>query len=128
MAERGVTILVTTHDMDEAEFCDHLVLMYHGKIIAQGTPQELKTKIPEEIVAIYADNLFKALKILKNIPTVTSAAMYGAGLHVVAGRAKKAAPILSQALTNQGITIKRIQRISPTLEDAFVSLIERSRQ
>jgi ABC-2 type transport system ATP-binding protein len=124
MADQGATILVTTHYMDEAEFCDHLVLIYQGRIIAQGTPRDLKTGTLEEIVAIYPDRLAEALSIMKKLPIVTRAAMFGAGLHVVAGRAQEAEPILSQALTDQGIAIKRIQRIAPTLEDAFISLID----
>jgi ABC-2 type transport system ATP-binding protein len=127
MADRGVTILVTTHYMDEAEFCDRLVLMYHGRIIAQGTPRDLKNETTEEIVAIYPDQLARALRIIKKLPIVTRAAIYGAGLHVVAERAQEAEPVLSQALTDQGILIKRMHRVSPNLEDAFISLIERTK-
>jgi ABC-2 type transport system ATP-binding protein len=127
MADQGVTILVTTHYMDEAEFCDRLVLMYHGRIIAQGTPRDLKNETTEEIVAIYPDQLARALRIIKKLPIVTRAAIYGAGLHVVAERAQEAEPVLSQALTDQGILIKRMHRVSPNLEDAFISLIERTK-
>jgi ABC-2 type transport system ATP-binding protein len=126
MAERGVTILVTTHYMDEAEFCDRLVLIYQGRLIAQGTPPDLKAEMPEEIIAVFPDRLTEAVQVLKKLPLVTKVAMFGAGLHVVATSAPEAELVLHQALNAQGITIRSMQRIAPSLEDAFISLIERA--
>ena len=61
MADQGVTVLVTTHYMDEAEFCDRLVLIYQGRVIAAGPPRNLKASLPETILAVYPDRLGEAL-------------------------------------------------------------------
>jgi len=126
MAERGVTILVTTHYMDEAEFCDRLVLIYQGRIIAQGPPRELKLGVPEQILAVYPDRLEEALQAIKQLPGVAEAAVFGEGLHVAAARADEAAAQVKEALAARNIAIRRIERVSPSLEDAFISLIQRA--
>jgi ABC-2 type transport system ATP-binding protein len=126
LAERGVTILVTTHYMDEAEFCDRLVLIYQGRIIAQGAPWELKLGVPEQILAVYPDRLEEALKAIKQLPGVAEAAVFGEGLHVAAARAEETAAAVRQALAARDIAIRRLERVSPSLEDAFISLIQRA--
>ena len=126
MAERGVTILVTTHYMDEAEFCDRLVLIYQGRLIAQGTPRELKGLVPEQIIAIYPERLGEALEVVKPLPQVAEAAVFGDGLHVAAARAEEAEAAITAALAARGIAIRRMGRVDPTLEDAFISLIMRA--
>ena len=70
MAQEGRTILVTTHYMDEAEFCDRLVLIYQGRLIAQGTPRELKAAVTEEIIAVFPDRLGEALEAIRKLPQV----------------------------------------------------------
>jgi len=126
LAERGVTILVTTHYMDEAEFCDRLVLIYQGRIIAQGPPRELKLTVPEEILAVYPDRLEEALQIIKALPGVVEAAVFGEGLHVAAARAQEVEAAVRQALAARDITVRRLERVPPSLEDAFISLIQRA--
>ncbi|MBW1990724.1 MAG: ABC transporter ATP-binding protein [Deltaproteobacteria bacterium] len=124
MAARGVTVLVTTHYMDEAEFCDQLVLIYQGKIIAQGPPRHLKEQVPEHILAVYPDRLGEALEILTRLPQVTHAAVFGAGLHLSTPQPAEAQTAVQQALSQAGITVHRLQHIEPSLEDAFISLIQ----
>lgn len=124
MAERGVTVLVTTHYMDEAEFCDELVLIYQGKIIAQGPPGNLKELVTEHIIAVYPDRLGDALEVLRRLPQLSDAAVFGAGLHVSAPDAATAEAAIREALAAQGIDIHRLQHVEPSLEDAFLSLIQ----
>ena len=126
MAEHGVTILVTTHYMDEAEFCDRLVLIYQGRLIAQGTPRELKGRVPEEIMAVYPDRLGEALEVAQQLPQITEAAVFGAGLHLAAPQAKEAEQAVRAAFAAHHLTIKRLTRVEPTLEDAFISLIKKA--
>ena len=97
MAARGVTVFVTTHYMDEAEYCDRLALIDQGKIIALGTPGELKTTyMPEEVWELETDRLNEALVLLKGeraalrpageeLP-LREVAVFGSALHVVAGQ------------------------------------------
>jgi len=126
LAAGGVTVLVTTHYMDEAEFCDRLVLIYQGRVIAQGAPRELKGSIVEEFLAVYPDNLGEALEVARSLPQVTEAAVFGDGLHIAAVRADEAGPALVAALAAHRISVRRLERIRPTLEDAFISLIQRA--
>lgn len=126
LAAQGVTVLVTTHYMDEAEFCDRLVLIYQGRLIAQGTPQELKKALPETILAVYPERLGEALELARSLPQVKEAAMFGDGLHVAVSDPEEAAAALRQALAQAGIGLRHLAPITPSLEDAFISLIQRA--
>jgi ABC-2 type transport system ATP-binding protein len=126
MAARGVTVLVTTHYMDEAEVCDRLVLIYQGRVVAAGPPRELKASLRETILAVYPDRLGEALEVIRGLPEVSEAAVFGDGLHVATLRPEEAEVALRQALTQAGINLQRLTRISPSLEDAFISLIQRA--
>ena len=126
LAEKGVTILVTTHYMEEAEFCDRLVLIFQGRIIAQGTPRDLKTHIPEDILAVYPDRLGESLDILKQLPQFGDVAVFGDGLHLTTANLETAETELRQVLAAHGIEVRALHRVKPTLEDAFISLIEQA--
>jgi len=126
MAEQGVTILVTTHYMDEAEFCDRLVLISQGRLIAQGTPRQLKEAVPEQIIAVYPDRLDEALEVIKKLPDIAEAAVFGTGLHVATLKAEQTEAAVREALTAQHITIQSMARVPPSLEDAFISLTTRA--
>jgi ABC-2 type transport system ATP-binding protein len=126
LAAKGVTVLVTTHYMDEAEFCDRLVLIYQGRLIAQGTPRDLKAAVPEEIIAVFPERLGEALELIRKLPQVSEAAVFGDGLHVATTQLKEAEAAMKEALATQGIGIRRLGRVEPSLEDAFISLIERA--
>ena len=99
MAQQGVTILVTTHYMEEAEFCDRLVLIYQGRIVAQGTPRELKQEVKETILAVHPDNLDGALELIKQLPQVAEAAVFGDGLHVAVAQPEAGERHIAETLT-----------------------------
>ncbi len=126
MADRGVTVLVTTHYMDEAEFCDRLVLIYQGKIIAQGPPRTLREQVAEHILAVYPEpeKLGEALEALRRLPQVSDAAVFGAGLHVSTTNPETAQDAVKEALAREGIAVRRLEAVKPSLEDAFISLIQ----
>jgi ABC-2 type transport system ATP-binding protein len=125
LAEQGTTVFVTTHYMDEAEYCDRLGLIYRGELTALGTPEELKTRfMKEEIVEILCKRPQEAMEIAEGIEGVKHAALFGGGLHVVAESAKRAIPALTAALSEGKFAVSRIEKIVPSLEDVFVSLIE----
>ncbi len=125
MARQGVTVFVTTHYMDEAEYCDRLALVYKGRIIAIGTPDQLKQEhMPEDVLEAAVDRPVEALEILPREPAVREAAMFGKLLHVVVADAAADAPVVQAALERAGIRVERIEKILPSLEDVFVSLIE----
>jgi ABC-2 type transport system ATP-binding protein len=126
MGEKGVTTFVTTHYMDEAEYCDRLALIYQGRIIAMGTPSELKVKtLPQGIFEVECDPLVTALDLLKKEPWAAESAVFGDGLHVIGKEGVDLEREINTLFRKHGILLKRMGRIRPSLEDVFVSLIER---
>jgi len=123
MSAAGTTVFVTTHYMDEADYCDRLGLIYRGKIIAEGTPNELKMKhMTKDVLEIGVDKPVEALEALSK--QGIESAMFGSTLHATVNRAETGMPEIRQVLEGSGVTISRIEKIVPSLEDVFVTLIE----
>jgi ABC-2 type transport system ATP-binding protein len=123
MAADGVTVFVTTHYMDEAEYCNYLVLIDRGKIVASGSPLELKLNYMEgELLLVECDQVGKALELLQSAPGVMDAAIFGNALHLVVPKASEAIKSVGNYLAEHGIQASRIDSIRPSLEDVFVSL------
>jgi ABC-2 type transport system ATP-binding protein len=123
MANEGVTVFVTTHYMEEAEYCSRLALIFRGKIVALGTPSELKQKsMKGELLLMECDPLGQAVEALQSAPGVMDAAVFGNALHLVVQRAEAALPQLREYLSDKSIQVSKIERIRPSLEDVFVSL------
>jgi ABC-2 type transport system ATP-binding protein len=116
--------------MDEAEYCDRLGLIYRGELIALGSPQELKSgQMAEEIVEVLCERPQEAMGLIEELPGVRHAALFGRGLHVVVEQAADAIPSIARKLTDSGFHSAQPEKIDPSLEDVFVSLIEaRDRQ
>jgi ABC-2 type transport system ATP-binding protein len=129
MAETGVTIFVTTHYMDEAEYCDRLALIYQGKIVALGTPTELKVKtLSRGILEVECDPLIPALDLLKKAAWTSEAAVFGEGLHVIGEEGVDSEQEIKTLFQAHHIFLKRMEWIRPSLEDVFVSLIEKENE
>lgn len=124
MSHGGTTVFITTHYMEEAEYCDELALIYHGKMIAKGKPAELKTLIPEDILEIRVERPFEALEQLEGSGLVKEVALFGGALHAVVDDADKASAAIRDFLTAQGLAVEEIITVVPSMEDVFVSLIE----
>jgi len=125
MAERGVTVFVTTHYMDEAEYCNRIALIYRGSLVAVGTPVELKTgMLREEILDVRCTAPQDVMDDLARLPEVREIALFGAGLHAVVEDARSAEQAIRRTLEQKGKEIQGIEKILPTLEDVFVSLVE----
>jgi drug efflux transport system ATP-binding protein len=125
LAERHVTVFVTTHYMEESEYCDRLGIIYRGALIALGTPHDLKTEhMPEAVIEIDCARPNDAMGVLERLPDVKEVALFGRGLHAVAADAGKAGPAIRAALAAGGFRLDRLEAVTPTLEDVFVSLIE----
>ena len=123
MAAEGVTVFVTTHYMEEAEYCNRLALIFRGKIVALGTPTELKrNSMKGELLLVECEPLGDAMEALQKTPGVMDAAVFGNALHLVVENAAATEPNIRAALNQNGIALSRISSIRPTLEDAFVSL------
>ena len=125
MARKGVTVFVTTHYMDEAEYCQRLALLHQGRIAALGTPDELRrTRLDTQLLEVAVDRPVEALERLGREPGVREVALFGTALHASVADAAVAAPQLRTTLEGAGLRVERIEPIAPTLEDVFVSLIE----
>jgi ABC-2 type transport system ATP-binding protein len=125
LAGQGVTVFVTTHYMEESEYCDRLGIVYRGELIALGTPHELKTThMPEAVLEIDCARPAEAMAVLERLPAIKEVALFGGGLHAVAREPAAALQAVPAALAQAGLKLGRVERITPTLEDVFVSLIE----
>ena len=123
MAHEGVTVFVTTHYMEEAEYCNRLALIFRGRLVALGTPTELKhDSMNGELLLVECEPLGAAVEALRSAPDVMDAAVFGNALHLVVRDAAAAAPRLKEYLPGRGIAVRRMEKIRPTLEDVFVSL------
>jgi ABC-2 type transport system ATP-binding protein len=123
MADEGVTVFVTTHYMDEAEYCNRLVMIYRGQIVASGSPMELKQRAMKgELMLVECEPLGPALETLKSAPGVMDAAVFGNALHLVVPETRAAVRTLAPYLNERGIRVKKMEQIRPSLEDVFVSL------
>jgi len=121
LAEGGVTILVTTHYMDEAEYCERVAVMRDGKLLAMDTPTNLKKKIiTGDVWEVYAHPLEKGLEILSALEGVERVGLAGDHLRVISQRVEQDA--LQSLLSGKGISVEKIERGEPTLEDVFLSL------
>ncbi|MFZ3047874.1 MAG: AAA family ATPase, partial [Desulfatirhabdiaceae bacterium] len=127
MAESGVTVFVTTHYMEEAEYCDRIAMIYHGRMIALGTPLELKTRLSDRhILDVQCTRPQDILDDVAALPDVLDAALFGAGLHVVVRDSVVAEQAIRHLLESRGIVVDRLKLVMPGMEDVFVSLIEGS--
>jgi ABC-2 type transport system ATP-binding protein len=127
LGAEGVSVLVSTHYMDEAEYCQRIALINRGRLIALGTPRELKQRSLEgELLALACTDIGAAAGLVRAAPGVRDASVFGNALHVVVDDAGRRADELVRLLAAHGIVNAVAQRIEPTLEDSFVHLVGRA--
>jgi ABC-2 type transport system ATP-binding protein len=116
-------VFVTTHYMDEAEYCNRLVLIDRGRIVAMGTPTELKRQsMKGELLLVECEPLGSGLAALRETPGVTEAAVFGRALHALVADARSAVEPVRAALLAHQVDVRRVEPIQPSLEDVFVAL------
>ena len=125
LAETGHTIFVSTHYMDEAEYCHRLALMYKGKVIALGTPAELKRGLTAHtLLNLEATEPLETMRALEGLEGVRDVAVFGGGLHVTVDDVEAGSQRIRTALEAKGINVRRLEEIEPSMEDVFVAMIE----
>ncbi|NLE28751.1 MAG: ABC transporter ATP-binding protein [Phycisphaerae bacterium] len=125
LSNQGVTVFVTTHYMDEAEYCDRLGLIYRGELIAIDTPEHLKTRfMREDVLEVGCEHPQQALEEIEKIDAVREAAVFGKYLHVVTSDREHAEQAIKSLLGRMNLRCDHVTKIVPSLEDVFVSLIE----
>jgi ABC-2 type transport system ATP-binding protein len=124
-ADRGTTVFVSTHYMEEAEYCHRLALMNRGRLIALDRPATLRARLTEPILELATDHGPATVQALQDAPGVIEAAMFGRAVHVVVEEAAAAARTLPQWLSARGLPCQSLTPVRPSLEDVFVSLVRR---
>ena len=125
MAGSGHTIFVSTHYMDEAEYCHRLALMYQGRVIALGAPAELRAAWSRRILLqLDTSAPLETMRALEDAPGIQDVAVFGGGLHITVTEGVSGMRTIRERLADKGIEIYRLERIQPSLEDVFVGLIE----
>ncbi len=125
LSGQGVTVFVTTHYLDEAEYCNDIRFIHAGRIVADGSPQEMKKKyIRNPILEIDCDRIVEAMEILQKEPWVIATSIFGTNLHVSVPDEREGRLRIRQILAGAGITVRRADLIAPSLEDVFISRIE----
>jgi ABC-2 type transport system ATP-binding protein len=125
LAGRGTTIFVSTHYMEEAEYCHRLALMNRGRLIALDRPAALRERMVEPILELDTSDAPAAAKALQGEDGVLESAMFGRSVHVVVQDADAARAALPALLAAHAITCRAIRDVRPSLEDVFVSLVRR---
>jgi ABC-2 type transport system ATP-binding protein len=129
LSESGHTIFVTTHYMDEAEYCHRIALMYNGRTIALGSPEELKKSLGQgHLLMLETSRLLDSMTLLQGREGILDVAVFGGGLHVKVDNDEAAIPRIRAVLEQAGIEVRSLEPITPSMEDVFVSLIEKEEE
>ncbi|MEW5719312.1 MAG: ABC transporter ATP-binding protein, partial [Chloroflexota bacterium] len=122
LAARGTSILVTTHYMDEAENCHRVAFIYRGKIVAEGSPNEMKTRqMLAQVVEIDCDKSDVALTTLRDAKLFDEVALYGALIHAIGENAREKISRAREILHAHNVAVNDMQIIVPSLEDVFIA-------
>ncbi len=126
LSASGTTVFVTTHYLDEAEYCRRIGLMVDGRLVALDTPAALKrTWVPDRVVVARGEGLAGAAAALRDHAGVRNVAPFGAGLHVRVDPARLGERDVAEALRAAGARDVRVEGAEPTLEDVFLAVVDR---
>jgi ABC-2 type transport system ATP-binding protein len=123
LSDRGTTVFVSTHYMEEAEYCHRLALLNRGRLIALDTPAALRAAHDEPVFRVLTDDAPRAAAALDGQPGVVEAAMFGRALHVTVEDARSGPDVIRGTLEREGRTVQGLDRVTASLEDVFVSLV-----
>jgi ABC-2 type transport system ATP-binding protein len=128
LSGRGVTVLVTTHFLDEAEYCNDIILINAGTLIASGSPRELKSQhIRMPILEVVPrGDIVGALETIRTQPWAKETSVFGTALHVMVDAEGEGRRLITAALAAKKIGVERIERIAPSLEDVFLYLLDQN--
>lgn len=128
MSEEGKTLFATTHYMDEAEHCHRLAFIFEGRIIAMGTPDEIKQHMVGQVFKIECDECERGFAVLSQAKELDEVILHGTALHVIGKNEKVVRDAVTRAMSAEKVAVSNIAPMEPSLEDVFVSLIERGQR
>jgi ABC-2 type transport system ATP-binding protein len=124
LSRQGVTVLVTTHYLDEAEHCHRIAIIHAGRLAALGTASALKDRFADRpIIEVHATDPVAASAALEALPEVEKTSLFGTGVHAVL-RPGASDVAVTDALARHGQTVTSATRVSPSLEDVFLDVVE----
>jgi len=123
LLKEGVTILVSTAYLDEAERCTRIGLMHRGRILIEDEPKKARSSLDLPMIEVWTDNARSAEKFLRTLSGIHSVSIYGDRLHIAVDRTIHASDIVSK-LKNGGFEVKDFRDVLPSLEDVFISMVE----
>jgi ABC-2 type transport system ATP-binding protein len=128
LSASGITVLVTTHYLDEAEHCTRLAIIHGGRLAAIGTTEELKRVFADRsIVDVRSANPVETMRLLDAMPEIEKTSVFGTSVHaVLPGDSRQAVPILKGRLEAAGIGVASIDPVQPSLEDVFLEVVEQA--
>ena len=127
LSASGVTILVTTHYLDEAEYCHRLALIHAGRLAALGTTGELKEAfVTRPIVEVQAGDAVAAMRALDQMPEVEKTSLFGTAVHAVLRTMAVPPEVVGERLRAQGLDIRAVATVAPSLEDVFLDVVEKA--
>lgn len=126
LSEDGTTVVVTTHYLEEAEYCNNIILIDAGKLIAEGNPKELKSKyITSKILEVECEKVVDAIEILSNQTFVEDSNIFGNTIHLNVNDNYINEMQIKNVLSEHSIKVFRISEVMPTLEDVFIHLVDK---
>jgi len=125
LADQGTTVFVSTHYMEEAEYCHRLALMNRGRLIALDRPAALRHGLRWPVVEVRAAHGLAIVEALQDLPEVRAAGLFGRTVHVTLA-AESALAVVRARLAAHGLSEASIERIEPTLEHVFVAAVQES--
>jgi ABC-2 type transport system ATP-binding protein len=127
LAEQGVTVLVTTHYLDEAERCHRVALIHAGRLATLGTPSEVKSIFKgRPIVEVRGANAVDVMRVLDDMPEVEKTSLFGTAVHAVLRTDAATPEMLASRLRERGLTIDDMAVVPPSLEDVFLDVVEKA--
>ncbi len=126
LSESGITVFVTTHFLDEAEYCTAIGFLYYGRLVALGTPKELKSDyMTNSILEVEASRPADALVLLSEEKDwIEETSMFGTNIHISVADVREGDRRVRDLLTKNGFEVRRVEKIEASLEDIFIHLIE----
>ncbi len=125
VSSEGVTCFVTTHYLDETEYCTNIAFINNGKIVVQDSPTNLKNHYQYDLFEVMSSDILKLFDILAGEFWVREISIFGATLHISIDKYTFNETGLAKEIESKGIKVNSITKISPSIEDVFVNLIKK---
>jgi ABC-2 type transport system ATP-binding protein len=127
LSRSGVTVLVTTHYLDEAEYCHRIAIIHTGRLAAIGSTRDLKRVFAARpVMELHAERPVDTMRALDGMPEVEKSSLFGTAVHAVLRTGQLPPETLSRRLAGRGLNVRSIEMVQPSLEDVFLDVVEKA--